>query len=159
MADLSRDGAYVLGPGEHHVRSWVLDNSAAQTIYKRHPMIIDVSEDTKYLRGYLDATVLVTATDVFVGISASAKTAVATTDTETDNRVDVIQNGLVGFPTTTLTDADCGKVVTMGDSATVGVDAIAAGFLEIGKLEYVEDGFAFVRLNAYAGGAPTIQHF
>jgi hypothetical protein len=47
----------------------------------------------------------------------------------------------------------------MGDSATVGVDAIAAGYLDIGILAYVEDGYAYVQLNAASGGAPHIQHF
>jgi SpoU rRNA methylase family enzyme len=159
MADLSCDGGFRLGPGPHQIREWVLDNSAAQTVYKRQPLIIDASVDTVYLRGYVDAIVLVTGTDIFVGICASAETAVQTTDTETDNEVDVIMSGLVGFPTSSLTNADVGKAITMADSATVGTDAHAAGYLYIGRLAYVEDGYAYVEINALNGGAPTICYF
>ena len=159
MADLSRDGGYRLGPGEHHIREWVLNNSVAQTVYKRQPLIIDADVDTVYLVGYVDATVLTTATDLFVGICASAQTAVLTTDTETDNVVDVIMSGLVGFPTSALTDANIGDIATMADSATVGVDTEAAGFLSIGRIMYVEDGFVYVSLNAHGGGVPTHMSF
>ena len=159
MADLSHDGGYRLGPGEHHIREWVLNNSVAQTVYKRQPLIIDADVDTLYLVGFVDATTLTTATDLFVGICASAEKSVATTDTETDNKVDVIMSGLVGFPTSTLTDANVGDIATMVDSATVGVDTEAAGFLSIGRIMYVEDGFVYVSLNAHGGGVPTHMSF
>jgi hypothetical protein len=159
MAELTVDGNFRLGPGEHHIREWVLNNSLAWTCYKRMPLIIDVNVDTVYLSGYIDTTVLTTATDVFVGICASAAKSVLTTDTEVDNKVDVIMSGLVGFPNTTLTDADVGKTASMANSLTVGVDAPAAGFLEIGRIMYCEDGYVYVMLNAESGGAPLLLTF
>lgn len=158
MADLSRDRGYRLGPGEHLIREWVLDNSAAQTVYKSQPLIIDGSEDTVYLRGWVDATALQTNTDRFVGICASAQKSVLTTDTETDNKVDVIMTGLVGFPTSTITDADAGELATMTDSSLVVAGSGAgANNLEIGYVVYVEDGFVYVALNGKTGGAPILQ--
>lgn len=70
MADLTAN-ASLRTMGESYTEEWVLDNSAAQTVYKGQPMIIDQSEDTVYLRGFVDATV-VAATDIFVGIALKA---------------------------------------------------------------------------------------
>lgn len=132
------------------VRRWVLDNSAAQSVYKGQPMIIDQSADTVYLRGFVDATV-VAATDIFVGI-ALENAAVATTDTETDNKILVLEHGLVGFKSTVYTDADVGDTVYMSDSATLS--STVGDNPQIGTLAYVEDGYAYVMINPT--GAPTI---
>lgn len=132
------------------IRKWVLDNSAAQSIYRGQPMIIDQSEDTVYLRGFVDATT-VAATDIFVGIALENK-AVATTDTETANKIDVLMHGLVGFKSTVYTDADVGDTVYMSDSATLS--ATVADNPQIGILAFVEDGYAYVMINPQ--GAPTI---
>ena len=78
MADLTANATLRIW-GNAFTEKWVLDNSAAQTIYTGHPMIMDLSEDTVYARGFLDATV-VDAADIFLGIAAEPKT-VATTDT------------------------------------------------------------------------------
>lgn len=122
---------------------WVLDNSAAQTIYVGHPMIMDLSEDTVYPRGFLDATV-VAATDIFIGIAAEAKT-VATADTETDNEILIwVYPTIIGFKSTVYTDADVGDTVYMSDSATLS--ATAADNPMIGKLHRVVDGYAYVQL-------------
>lgn len=147
MADLTAN-AYLKIEGEAYKEKWVLDNSAAQTIYKGHPMIIDQSADTVYIRGFLDATT-VAATDIFIGIAAEAAT-VATTDTETDNVIEVyIEPTIVGFPGSVFTDADVGDTVYMSDSATLS--ATAADNPMIGKLVRVRDGFQYVRLSS-----PTI---
>jgi len=157
MADLTRDRGLRLGPGPHHLRKWVLDNSTAQTVYKGQPLIIDGSADTVYLRGWVDATAIQTTTDRFVGINNSNEQTVATTDTETDNTVEVIGWGLVGFPTSSITDADVGELATMSDSATV-VAGTAAGAdnLEIGYVAYVEDDYVYVMINGKTGGAPVL---
>ena len=128
---------------------FTLDNSAAQTVYKGAPVIKDVSEDTLYLRGFLAATTTVTATDVFTGI-ANEKGVVATADTETDNEIELITAGEVGFAAAyhSLTEADNGKEATMTDSGTIGVGSEAAGVLAIGKIVRVEDGWVYVELNA-----------
>lgn len=142
MADLTANAPLRLR-NEAQTERWVLDNSAAQSIYKGQPMIIDQSEDTLYVRGFLDATV-VAATDIFVGIAAEAKT-VATTDTETDNKIEVYKHDTqLGFKSAVYTDADVGDTVYMSDSATLS--ATAADNPQIGVLERVEDGYAYVRL-------------
>lgn len=133
-----------------HIRRWVLDNSAAQSVYRGQPMIIDQSEDTVYVRGFVAATV-VAPTDIFVGIALEDK-AVATTDTETANKIELLMHGLVGFKSTVYTDADVGDIVYMSDSGTLS--ATAADNPQIGVLAYVEDGYAYVMINTQ--GTPTI---
>ncbi len=147
MADLTAD-AYLKIWGEAWYDKWVLDNSAAQTIYKGQPMIMDLSEDTVYPRGFVDATV-VDAADIFIGIAAEGAT-VATGDTETDNEIEIlIEPTVVGFPGAVFTDADVGDTVYMSDSATLS--STAGDNPMLGKLVRVKDGFQFVRLSS-----PTI---
>lgn len=142
MADLTKNAALRIW-GEGHTEKWVLDNSAAQTIYKGHPMILDISEDTVYLRGFLDATV-VAADDIFIGIAAEPKT-VAVTDNEADNEIEVyVWPTILGFKSAVYTDADVGDTVYMSDSGTLS--ATAADNPQIGKLHRVVDGYAYVQL-------------
>lgn len=133
-----------------HIRKWVLDNSAAQTIYRGQPMILDVSEDTVYPRGFVTATVTAT-TDVFVGIALENAT-VATADTETANKIEILLSGIVGFKSAVYTDANVGATVYMSDSSTLS--ATASQNPQIGSLVFVEDGYAYVMINPT--GAPTV---
>lgn len=149
MADLTANAPLRIWPGSRIVAEmWTLDNSAAQTIYKGQPMIMDLSEDTVYPRGFVDATV-VAATDIFIGIAAEGKV-VATTDTEINNSIDIyVYPTIIGFKSTVFTDADVGDTVYMSDSATLS--ATAADNPMLGKLHRVRDGFAYVQLST-----PTI---
>jgi hypothetical protein len=148
MADLTRNSP-VRTMGEGYTEEWVLDNSAAQTVYKGQPMIIDQSADTVYLTAFVDS-VVVAATDIFIGIAAEGPIAVATTDTEVNNKVKVwVEPTIVGFKSAVFTNADVGDTVYMSDSATLS--ATAADNPMIGKLIQVLDGFAWVRLSS-----PTI---
>lgn len=143
MADLTAN-APIRILGEEYTEEFVLDNSAAQTIYKGQPMIIDQSEDTVYLRGFVDATV-VAATDIFCGIAAEGMT-VLTTDTETNNRLKLwVWPTIVGFKSAVYTDADLGDTVYMSDSGTLS--ATAADNPMLGKLHRVLDGYAYVQLS------------
>jgi len=142
MADLTAD-AYLKIWGEAYTDRWVLDNGAAQTVYRGQPMIIDQSSDTVYPRGFVDATT-VAATNIFVGIAAEGA-AVATTDTETDNEINIyIQPTIVGFPGSVFTDADVGDPVYMSDSATLS--ATVGDNPVLGTLVRVRDGYQYVRL-------------
>ena len=142
MADLTADAPLRFW-GEAKSEKWVLDNSTAQTVYKGQPMIIDQSADTVYLRGFVDATT-VAATDIFVGIAVEGAT-VATTDTETDNKISVYTwPTILGFKSAVYTDADVGDTVYMSDSGTLS--ATAADNPQIGKLHRVEDGYAYVQI-------------
>lgn len=147
MTDLSANAPLRIW-GEAHTDKWVLDNSAVQSIYKGQPMILDISTDTVYVRGFVDATT-VAADDIFIGIAAEDAT-VATTDTETDNEIEIyIEPTIVGFKSTVYTDADVGDTVYMSDSATLS--ATAGDNPMLGKLVRVKDGYAYVRLSS-----PTI---
>lgn len=142
MADLTAN-APLRFLGEAKSEKFVLDNSAVQSIYTGQPMIIDQSEDTVYPRGFVDATT-VAATDIFVGIAAEEK-AVATTDEETDNEIEIYTYPtIIGFKSSVYTDADIGDTVYMSDSGTLS--ATAADNPEIGKLHRVLNGYAYVQL-------------
>lgn len=142
MADLTKN-APLRFRGETTSERWVLDNNKAQHVYRGQPMIIDQSEDTVYPRGFVDATE-VANTDIFVGIAAEEKE-VATTDTETDNEIEIYtEPTIVGFKSTVYTDADVGDTVYMSDSGTLS--ATPDDNPQIGKLVRVEDGYAYVRL-------------
>jgi len=148
MADLTKN-APVRILGEGFTEEFVLDNSAAQTVYKGQPCIIDQSEDTVYVRGFVDATT-VAATDIFCGIAAEGPIAVATTDTEVNNKIKLwVWPTIVGFKSAVFTDADLGDTVYMSDSATLS--ATAADNPMLGKLHRVLDGFAYVQISS-----PTI---
>lgn len=143
MADLASN-AYIVVEDGAVTQKWVLDNSAAQTVYRGQPMIMDLSEDTVYPRAYVDATV-VAATDIFIGIAAEGAT-VATSDTETSNEIEIyVEPTVVGFPGSVFTDADVGDTMYMSDSSTLS--ATAADNPQIGKLIRVRDGYQWVRLS------------
>jgi hypothetical protein len=142
MADLTKNASLRFW-GEAHTEKWVLDNSAAQTIYTGQPMIMDLSEDTVYIRGFVTATV-VAADDIFIGVAAEPMT-VATTDTETSNEIEVyVYPTIIGFKSAVYTDADVGDTVYMSDSATLS--STAADNPMLGKLHRVKDGYAYIQL-------------
>lgn len=147
MANLSANAVIRFDSDKVRIEEWVLDNSAAQEIYVGQPLIIDASADTVYLRGWLSTTTLVTATDIFVGI-ALGRVTVATADTETDNKVQAIVGGVVGFKSAVFTNADIGKAVGFSDSGTLVAVTIAgaADKCPMGYLRHVENGYAFVEL-------------
>lgn len=147
MADLTAN-APLRVLGEAFTEKFVLDNSAAQTIFKGQPMIIDQSEDTVYPRGFVDATV-VAAADIFIGIAAEGAV-VKTTDAETDNVIEIyVEPTILGFKSTVYTDADLGDTVYMSDSGTLS--ATVADNPMLGKLHRVLNGYAYVQLSS-----PTI---
>ena len=147
MADLTANASLRVW-GEAYTEKWVVDNSVAQTIYTGGPMIMDLDVDTVYPRMFLDA-IVVAATDIFIGIAAEPAT-VATTDTETDNEIEVyVEPTILGFKSAVFTDADVGDEVYMSDSATLS--ATVADNPWLGKLKRVRDGYAYVILRS-----PTI---
>lgn len=146
MADLTKDAPLRFW-GKPVTEKWALDSSAAQTVYKGQPMIIDQSEDTLLLRGFVDATV-VAATDIFVGIAAEGAV-VEAGDAETKEIEVYVEPTVVGFAGSVFTNADVGDTVYMSDSGLLS--ATAADNPMIGKLVRVKDGFQYVRLSS-----PTI---
>jgi hypothetical protein len=146
MADLTKDAPLRVW-GDPVTEKWALDSSAAQTVYKGQPMIIDQSEDTVNLRGFVDATT-VAATDIFVGIAAEGAD-VEAGDAETKEIEVYVEPTIVGFAGSVFTNADVGDTIYMSDSGTLS--ATAADNPMIGKLVRVKDGFQYVRLSS-----PTI---
>jgi hypothetical protein len=148
MTALSADAAIrIYGTPKTH--KFVLDTSAAQTVYKGQPLIVDQSADaTGPLVAFIDTThPVVAATDVFMGIAAEAK-AVALGDAETLAASGIeawIEPTIVGFKSTVFTNgADNGKTVYMSDSGTLSTGAGDSPM--IGTLQFVEDGYAYVKL-------------
>lgn len=129
-----------------YFEKWVCDNSANATWYRGTPAILDASEDTVYVRPYSSSVTLANG-DACVGICLENKS-VLTTDTETNNVIEVAGPGtIIGF-TTTLTNADVGKAVGLTGSATLGAVVITglATACPLGYLVRVEDGYGYVKL-------------
>jgi hypothetical protein len=147
MADLTA-AAYLKIWGEAYTDKWILTTSSAQTIYKGQPMYLDITADTVYVLGFLDAQT-VAADDIFIGIAAENVPTVASGATENTEVTVYMEPTIVGFPGAVFTDADVGDTMYMSDSATLS--ATAGDNPEIGKLVRVKDGFQYVRLSS-----PTI---
>lgn len=146
MADLTADSPLRFW-GQITSEKWALDTSAAQSVYRGQPIIIDQSEDTVYVRGFVNATT-VAPTDIFIGI-AMERASVGLGEPETTEIEIAVEPTIVGFPGAVFTDADVGDTVYMSDSGTLS--ATAADNPMIGKLTRVKDGFQYVRLSS-----PTI---
>lgn len=143
MADLTAN-APLRFMGEVFTDRRFIDTAAARTIYKGQPLIVDQDVDaTGNVVQYVDS-VVVAATDVFVGIAAEKKT-VASGDAENVEIEMYVEPTIVGFKSAVFTDgADLGKTVYMSDSGTLSTTA--ADNPQIGKLHAVRDGYAYVQL-------------
>ena len=132
-------------------RKMILDTSAAQICYKGEPLVVNQSIDaTGPVVGHKDIThpEAVAATDVFVGVLAENKT-VALGDPETlaASGVEVyVEPTVLGFKSAVFTAASIGLGVYMPDSATLAGVASVADCPYIGILQFVDDGYAYVKL-------------
>jgi len=130
--------------GDVKTEKFALDTSAAQTLYRGQPMMIDQSVDTTHAVGF-DSTVTVAATDVFLGIATENKSVLIGAAETTMIEV-AVGPTIVGFMSAVFDEADLGKTVYMDDSAVLS--ETAADNVQIGKLVRVEDGWAYVELTA-----------
>lgn len=142
MADLTAD-APIRIKGQANTQRFQVDTSTAQTFYKGQPVIIDQSADTVNVTPYVDALV-VAATDVFMGIAAEGKTFASGAKEATSLIELYIHDSIVGFKSAVYTNADLGAIVYMSDSGVLS--ATAADNPQIGVLEEVRDGYAWVRI-------------
>ncbi len=143
MADLS-DNAYLRIWGKVYTDKWGLDSSAAQVIYRGHPMLIDIGTDTLYLKSWDDREVV--ATDIFIGIAAEPKS-IAIGASEALSILEIyVGPTVVGFPGSTYTDADVGKLIYMSDSGTLSTTVADNPWL--GTLIRVRDGHQYVQLRS-----------
>lgn len=142
MADISTN-QYMKAFGELHTEKMVLDNSAAQEVFEGTPMFVDISEDTSYIRQFVNAVTLATG-DAFIGFAAEYCN-VETTDTEVDNKIDVIRApSIIGFAKTGLTRANIGDSIYMSDSGTF--TTTAGSNLKVGTIHEVKDDWVYIQL-------------
>lgn len=143
MADLTAN-APLRFKGEAVTVKRYIDTAAARTIYRGQPLIVDQDVDaTGNVVQYVDS-VVVAATDVFMGIAAEGKTVASGAAENTEIEM-FVEPSIVGFKSAVFTDgADLGKAVYMSDSGTLSTTA--ADNPQIGILESVEDGYAYVKL-------------
>ena len=137
----------VFGPA--YTRKLILDSSAAQTVYKGEALIIDQSADTVNVTPCHDATHPVVApTDAFVGIAAEGKSiALGTAETFEAAGIEAyVEPTVLGFKSAVFTNASIGLGVYMTDSTTLVGVAGVADVPYIGILQFVADGYAFVKL-------------
>lgn len=149
MAALTADAQLrICGPA--YTRKLILDTSSAQTVYKGQPLYLNQSLDAVNMIAHIDIThpEAVAADDAFVGIAAEGKAvaASATEDAKTAGVEAYVEPTIVGFKSAVFTNASIGLGVYMPDSATLAGVASAADCPYIGILQFVEDGYAYVKL-------------
>lgn len=143
MTDLSVN-LYMKAYGELNTEKMVLDNSAAQEVFEGAPMFIDINVDTSYPRVFDSGESLATG-DVFVGFAAEY-CKVATTDTEIDNKIEIIrQPSIVGFAdVNSLTRANIGDLIYCSDSGTL--TTTSGSNLQIGYIHEVYGSIVYIKL-------------
>ena len=145
MADLTNN-APLRFKGEAVTIKRNIDTSANRTIYRGQPVIVDQSVDAVGNVVQFVDSVVVDPTDVFVGIAAESKTVVSGAAENTELEI-FVEPSIVGFKSAVFTDgADLGKTVYMSDSGTLSTTV--ADNPELGTLDSVEDGYAYVRLRS-----------
>ncbi len=143
MADLTADAPLRFWGENVETEKWGVNSSAAQTIYKGQPIIMDLSADTVFVTPYVDA-VVVAATDIFIGIAAEGFTQLISATEGADELMVYVNGTILGFKSAVFTDADVGDTVYMSDSGVLS--ATAADNPMLGKLHRVVDGYAYVQL-------------
>lgn len=143
MADLTAN-ASLRFKGEIVSAKRTVDTAAARTWYRGQPFIIDQDVDaTGNVVQYVDA-VVVAATDVFVGIALESGSVLISAAENKEVEL-AVEPSIVGFKSAVFTaGADEGKTVYMSDSGVLSTTA--ADNPQIGILDSVEDGYAYIRL-------------
>jgi len=143
MTDLSKN-LYIRGFGKLQIEKFILDNSTAQEVFEGAPLFIDIGTDTSYPRIYASGVTLATG-DAFLGIAAEYVN-VLTTDTESDNKIDVIRPpSIVGFAdVNSLTRANIGDLIYFSDTGTL--TTTAGSDLQAGYIHEVVGGWVYIKL-------------
>lgn len=136
--------------GTPHTHKFIVDSSIAQTWYKGEALIIDQSADTVNVTPCHDIThPVVAATDVFMGIAAEGGSfAISTAETLASAGVEAyVEPTVLGFKNnTSLTNASAGLGIYLQNADHLDLVADAADIPYIGILQFVEDGYAYVKL-------------
>lgn len=136
--------------GTAYTRKMILDTSAAQTVYKGEALIIDQSADGVNVTPCHDIThPVVAATDVFMGIAAEGK-AVAISALEDFEHAGIeayVEPTVLGFlNNTSLTNASAGLGAYLQNADHVDLVADVADIPYIGIIQFVADGYVFIKL-------------
>lgn len=136
--------------GKPVTHKFIMDTSIAQTWYTGEALIIDQSADSVNVTPVHDIThPVVAATDVFMGIAAEGG-ALAISTAETIEKAGVeayVEPTVLGFKNnTSLTNASAGLGIYLSEGNQLVLVASAADIPYIGILQFVEDGYAFVKL-------------
>ena len=134
--------------GEAYTEKYLLDTVAAHVIYKGTPMIVDQDVDATGKLVPFISTVVVAATDVFMGIAAENKS-VTIGALENTYIECYVYPTILGFKSAVFTaGVDNGVAVYADDSGLlVGVAGIGA-HPYLGKVFKVEGGYCYVSLSA-----------
>ena len=146
MADLTAS-ADLRVLGEAYTQKYLIDTTAAHTIYKGTAMIVDQDVDgTGPLCPFI-SSVVVAPTDVAMGIAAEDKS--VTIGAIEDTRIECyVYPTILGFKSAVFTNgADNGLGVYMDDSGTLVGVAGVANQPYIGILHGVWGGYAYVRIH------------
>lgn len=143
MADLTAN-APLRVLGEAFTEKHIVDTAAARTWYRGQPFIIDQDVDAVGNVVQFVDSVVVAATDVFMGIAAHGGSVLSGAPENTEVEL-YVGPTILGFKSAVFVDgADNGKTVYMSDSGTLS--GTVADNPEIGKLHGVKDGYAWVEL-------------
>ncbi len=136
--------------GREYTHKFIMDSSQAQTWYRGEAVIIDQSADTVNVSPVHDIThPVVAATDVFMGIAMEGGSfAISTTENLEKAGVECwVEPTVLGFKNnTSLTSASNGLGIYLSEGNQLVLVASAADIPYIGILQFVEDGFAYVKL-------------
>ena len=138
----------VYGPVYTH--KFIMDSSIAQTWYKGEALIIAQDDDTVNVTPvHAIANPAVENDDVFMGIAMHGGSfAISTAENLTNTGVEAyVEPTVLGFKNnTTLTNASAGLGIYLSEGNQLVLVASAADIPYIGILQYVEDGYAYVKL-------------
>jgi len=136
--------------GKANTHKFVMDSSQAQTWYKGEALIIDQSADAVNVSPVHTITSpVVAADDVFMGIAAEGGSFVISTaeNLEKAGVEAYIEPTILGFKNnTTLTNASAGLGIYLSEGNQLVLVASVADIPYIGILQFVEDGYAYVKL-------------
>jgi len=135
--------------GKANTHRFAMNSSVAQTWYKGEAMVIDQNVDTVYVTPCHDIThPVVASTDAFMGIAMHGGSNVISVAENATNGVDCyIGPTVLGFlNNTSLTNASIGLGIYLQTADHLDLYADRADIPYIGILQFVEDGYAYVKL-------------
>lgn len=149
MTAITRDQAFRV-QGREYCEKFILDSSIAQTWYRGEAVIIDQSADTVNLTPVHNITTpVVAATDVFMGIAKEGGTFVIST-AENLEKAGVecwVEPTVLGFKNlTSITNASAGLGAYLSEGNQILLVAGVADVPFIGQIQFVEDGFVYIKL-------------